>query len=445
MAKVRSRPENNLLFMDFYFHGTRCREQTALENTTQNRKKIESFLAKIEKEIELGSFDYAKTFPGSPKAKKFASIAGKHVPVKMPSIDEQKPDTLIPAFSDFAAQWQIEMTPQWKRSHRAAVDEILIRNLLPAFGVKPVHSIAKADVLSFRAMLSTLPGRKGTLSASRINKIMCILRQILNEASDRFNFASAFRGVKRLKQKRPEIQPFTLDEVRLILESVRSDYRHYLTVRFFTAMRTCEINGLKWKYVDFTNNLILIRETLVSGYQEIGGKTESSVRDIPMQPMVREALEALYQHRNAASEWVFANAAGNPVDAKNFTNRVWYPLLRYLNLDARRPYQTRHTAATLMLAAGENPEWIARVMGHVDTTMLFKVYSRFIPNLTRLDGQAMAGLINRNWSDDSADGKSSSENKNNITSLQNLPPEQLAQLLELLKNNSTLGETLNAN
>jgi integrase len=99
----------------------------------------------------------------------------------------------------------------------------------------------------------------------------------------------------------------------------------------------------------------------------------------------------------------------------------------------------------LMLAAGENPEWIARIMGHVDTTMLFKVYSRFIPNLTRQDGQAMAGLINRNWSDDSANGKSSTENTNNITSLQNLPPEQLAQLLELLKNNSTLGETFNAN
>ena len=99
MAKVRSRPENNLLFMDFYFHGTRCREQTALENTSQNRKKIEGFLAKIEKEIELGSFDYAKTFPGSPKAKKFASVAGNHALPKMPSIDEQKPDTQSPTFS----------------------------------------------------------------------------------------------------------------------------------------------------------------------------------------------------------------------------------------------------------------------------------------------------------------------------------------------------------
>jgi integrase len=54
----------------------------------------------------------------------------------------------------------------------------------------------------------------------------------------------------------------------------------------------------------------------------------------------------------------------------------------------------RHTAATLMLASGENPEWVAMVLGHTTTEMLFRVYSRFVPNLTRQDGRAFAGLIN---------------------------------------------------
>ena len=47
-----------------------------------------------------------------------------------------------------------------------------------------------------------------------------------------------------------------------------------------------------------------------------------------------------------------------------------------------------------MLASGENPEWIARIMGHANTQMLFTVYSRFVPNLTRSDGLAITGLIN---------------------------------------------------
>jgi integrase len=65
-----------------------------------------------------------------------------------------------------------------------------------------------------------------------------------------------------------------------------------------------------------------------------------------------------------------------------------------MGLEKRRPYQTRHTAGTLWLAAGENPEWVAKQLGHADTTMLFKVYSRYVPNLTRHDGSAFNNLIN---------------------------------------------------
>jgi integrase len=53
----------------------------------------------------------------------------------------------------------------------------------------------------------------------------------------------------------------------------------------------------------------------------------------------------------------------------------------------------RHTAATLWLAAGESPEWIARQLGHTSTQMLFKVYSRYVPNLTRQDGSAIDRLL----------------------------------------------------
>ena len=51
-------------------------------------------------------------------------------------------------------------------------------------------------------------------------------------------------------------------------------------------------------------------------------------------------------------------------------------------------YQTRHTFATLMLSSGENPNWVAQMMGHTSTEMLFKRYAKLIPNLTRSDGSA---------------------------------------------------------
>ena len=44
-------------------------------------------------------------------------------------------------------------------------------------------------------------------------------------------------------------------------------------------MRTSEIDGLKWKYVDFERKQIHIRETIVGGRMETT-KTLSSVRSI---------------------------------------------------------------------------------------------------------------------------------------------------------------------
>jgi integrase len=300
-----------------------------------------------------------------------------------------------PAFADFAEQWFVEMSPQWRRSHRAAVRDVLDRNLLPTFGSRPLAEITKADVLAFRAEVAKLPGRGGTtLGNARINKIMCFLRQILNEGADRYDLKPAFRGIKPLKQKKTDVHPFSLAEVNRILATVRPDYRNYLVTRFFTGMRSGEINGLQWKNVDVEHNLILVRETISGGELEEDAKNSFSLRDIPMLPNVREAIESQRTLRDPNVPWVFPTREGGPIDANNFANRIWYPLLAYLELDKRRPYQTRHTAATLMLASGENPEWVAKVLGHANTDMLFRVYSRFVPNLTRQDGRAFAGLIN---------------------------------------------------
>lgn len=391
MAKVRARPETGTLYLDFFYRGKRCREQTALPDTSENRRKVQVLLNRIEKEIAQATFDYAVTFPSSPRAAAFADSA--QMQGRSTAAATTAGDT--PLFSAFAEQWFVEMSPQWRKSHRHGVREVLDRNLLPTFGARTLGAITKADVLAFRAEIAQLPGRREkTVGNARINKIMCFLRQILNEAADRYDLKPAFRGIKPLKQKKTDVHPFTLAEVNRILATVRADYRNYLIVRFFTGMRSGEINGLQWKYVDLEHNLILVRETFTGGELEDDAKTSYSVRDIPMLPNVREAIESQMSIHDPEVPWVFPTREGNPVDANNFANRIWYPLLRYLELDKRRPYQTRHTAATLMLAAGENPEWVARVLGHANTDMLFRVYSRFVPNLTRQDGRAFAGLVN---------------------------------------------------
>ena len=157
-------------------------------------------------------------------------------------------------------------------------------------------------------------------------------------------------------------------------------------------MRTGEIDGLPWKNIDFERRQIIVDQAVVNGV--IGEtKTSGSNRIIHMNQLVYDALigqQSLTKHQG---EFVFCTKAGTPLNHRNVTKRVWYPLLRYLELDKRNPYQSRHTAATLWLAAGESPEWIAAQMGHSNTKMLFTVYSRYVPNLTRQDGSALDKLL----------------------------------------------------
>jgi integrase len=141
---------------------------------------------------------------------------------------------------------------------------------------------------------------------------------------------------------------------------------------------------LKWKYIDFERRLILVRESIVLG-EEDELKTDGSNRDIQISQLVYEALKAQHAITGGKSVYVFCNQAKNPIDNKNFINRVWSPLLRHLGLVHRRAYQMRHTAATLWLASGEAPEWIARQLGHTSTEMLFRVYSRYVPNFPSAD------------------------------------------------------------
>lgn len=429
MAKVRARSETGMLYLDFFYRGVRCREQTALPDTAENRRRVQTLMNRISKEIKQGLFDYAATFPGSPRAAQFAAPAtafGGNVPTAAagnplpagPAI----PDT--PTFSDFSVTWRKEMAPQWRRQHRDSVDATFDAHLLAEFGNRPVGAITKADVMAFRAKLAELPGRSGPkLSPTTVNRTMGLLRQCLTEASERFGTPDAFKGVKRLKGRRSDVKPFSLEEVERIRTTIRPDFQNYMTCRFFTGMRTGEINGLKWKYVDFEHEVIKVREVFSAGEAEENAKTESSIRDIPMLPMVKDALQQQWEQRHPESEYVFCSREGNPLDAHNFANRIWYPLLRYLELEKRRPYQTRHTTATLMLASGENPEWIARLMGHTNTQMLFTVYSRFVPNLTRQDGLAFTGLVHR---------KSGKTVEANLTEAQ-IDQLDAAALRELLK------------
>jgi len=396
MGKVRARPETGKLYFDFFYRGVRCREQTDLMDTPANRKTVDKVMKRIDADIRSGAFNYAAYFPNSSQANVLGNSAPSDSRPTAPSNFQTAAETRMPAphFEEFSAKWLSENEVRWRRNTRTLRADMVRVHLLPAFADRIVTGISRADLLEFRAELAKKPGTRtdSTLSPKTINEVMSVLLTILAEASDRYGFTNPGDRIKRLKVPKHDVQPFTLDEALRIIATCRDDFRPYFKVRFFTGMRSGEVHGLKWRFVDFERRQILVRESFTHGEQD-GVKTDGSLREVDMSQQVYDALQAQKLLSFHLSDYVFCSRNGNPIDLKNFVDRVWNPLLQHLSIERRRPYQMRHTAATLWLAAGENPEWISRQLGHSTSEMLFRVYSRFVPNLTRNDGSAFERLL----------------------------------------------------
>ena len=165
MAKVRARKETGKLFFDFKYQGVRCREQTALPDTKENRIRLEPIAKKIEASIILDQLNYADFFPQSAMVKKFAERA-KRVELL---VDNKG----LPTVKDFKELWFDEMKPTWRESYVNSVTSIMNGHVLPMFEKEVVSHITKADILKFRATLAKASPETGK---SRRATTVCVFR-----------------------------------------------------------------------------------------------------------------------------------------------------------------------------------------------------------------------------------------------------------------------------
>jgi integrase len=163
-------------------------------------------------------------------------------------------------------------------------------------------------------------------------------------------------------------------------------YKPYFEFAVNTGLRPSEQVALKWSAIE--DDYIGIDLSRVRNTEKQDLKTESSHRFIAVTRTIREILDRQREvSKKIKSDYVFVNLNGRPVNQDKL-RELWLWAMKKSGLPMRRMYDTRHTFASWTLAAGESPEWVARTLGHVDTSMVFRTYGRYIPNLTRKDGSA---------------------------------------------------------
>jgi len=195
--------------------------------------------------------------------------------------------------------------------------------------------------------------------------------------------------VDNLSIDQPDIFPFTYEEVLGILKGVEPFYKPYTCVRFFTGMRSGEIDALEW--TDYKESMgptpkLHISKAFVYGIQG-KTKTKKSKRYIDcIDPVIQALIEQT--DLTGKNKHIFLTKGGDRMNPGHFREVVWKPALKNAGLDYRPPIQTRHTFATMMLSAGEDIGWVQNMLGHSSLQMIFTRYYAWIPRKTRKDGSA---------------------------------------------------------
>lgn len=181
-----------------------------------------------------------------------------------------------------------------------------------------------------------------------------------------------------------DVDPFTAGEQAAILSKLIGQELNLFKFAFWTGMRTSELIALEWTDVDWVRGVVQVRRALTRAAiaAKSGGeapKTKAGRRDVKLLAPALVALEAQKQFTLEANRTIFENPrTGARWSGDLVVRGAWKRAVTSARVRYRRPYQTRHTYASMMLTAGESPMWVAQQMGHKDWTMIARVYGRWI-------------------------------------------------------------------
>lgn len=285
----------------------------------------------------------------------------------------------------FLRTWltSLELAPTTIRQH-----EMIVRvHLDPALGRRLLTQLSPADVDAYLA--------SKRLDAQTKRHHRSTLRLALNYAM-REGYVT--RNVAALSKAprldRRERTVLTSEQVGRVIEEARDERLWPLWVLIATTgVRVSEALGLVWSDVD--GDVLHVRRQLarINGkWQRVELKTRKSRRDIPLMAQALEALQVQRFRQDAErtqarvprpiDTYVFTTTKGHPIQSTSILP-PWYRLLARMGLPRVTTHDLRHSAATIMFAAGVPLEVIADLLGHSTSRVTADLYRHRVPELQR--------------------------------------------------------------
>lgn len=253
------------------------------------------------------------------------------------------------------------------------------KHIIPALGTKKLNEVTADDV---DAMLRAMAA-KG-YAANTMMRIRTVLGRAMKHARRRKKvLENVVDDAITPPGPKAERRSLTVVQAKALLKAAEGRRLEALWITgLMLGLRPGELRGLRWMDLDLEAATMQIRQALRTDGTVTDTKTERSRRALDLPAPVVDALRR-HKARQAAEklasvDWhetglVFTSPTGNPLDQSKVRKEL-NELTAAAKLGHWTPYELRHSAASLLSAAGVPLEHVADILGHDGTRMAALVY-----------------------------------------------------------------------
>lgn len=304
----------------------------------------------------------------------------------------------------YAESWLKRKSPEVKDSTYSAY-EITLRQFIEFMGPKADDQIGMVEQ---RHVVGWRDERLGKVSAKTINHGIKCLRMFFKDARrDRVVIDNPAEFVEVVKHKRgdqkTEIRPFTLGEIKVILDNCNDEWRSMVLFALYTGQRLGDIANLKWSQIDIQKAVVRFTTRKTGRFQElpIPAPLQDHIatlksKDDPNAPVHPESF-ALFEASGKSvtlsgqfSEIMQNSGLRAKVSHKKKDTKGQGREGRHIRNETSF-HSFRHTATSIMKNAGIPSSVVQDYIGH-DSAEMSKLYTTIDMDAKRKAAKALPSL-----------------------------------------------------
>lgn len=262
-------------------------------------------------------------------------------------------------FADIYEQWKTRNTPKMTPSVLSGYETVFKHSAA-------LHYLKMSEIRTahMQSVMDAYPNAKGSQTRMRT-----LWRQLFRLALEQDIVRKNYADFVDLKAEAAPVKsriPFTKAQIETLWANVDTlPGVDSVLIMIYTGVRPSEFLSIESEHVHLAERWIDLH----------GTKTKAAKRIVP----IHKRIAPLIERRLGSGPLFRENGAG--VTYKRYLRTVWNPIKYALDLKDLSPHCARHTAVSLMTAAGVDSRLLKMIVGHSDGSVTERYTHAIIESL----------------------------------------------------------------